>query len=221
MLILARDRGAGAQGASQDDRPGSGAVQRGAHAHSTCCQRVLSVWGATIACVCVFYLARCCQNLYWGWCNRQLGSGIDWSFIQILLSSYKPINGIYTKMICWKKIERGAMEGIRRSLYMFGSIFEFQTDTFDFVHVERQIKRKELTMLWNMQALTFLRRPASARIIWSIWHVHARYCTLCHVIPRALYSAACFAFVIPTAGRAMLRLEAPRRAQSCSGFSVF
>ena len=61
---------------------------------------------------------------------------------------------------------------------------------------------------------------ASARIIWSIWHVHARYCTLCHVIPRALYSAACFAFVIPTAGRAMLRLEAPRRAQSCFGFSV-
>ena len=43
---------------------------------------------------------------------------------------------------------------------MFGSIFEIQTDTFDFVHVERQIKRKELTMLWNMQALTFLRRPS-------------------------------------------------------------
>ena len=64
MLILARDRGAGAQGASQDDRPGSGAVQRGALAHSTCCKRVLSVWGATIAFVCVFYLARCCQNLY-------------------------------------------------------------------------------------------------------------------------------------------------------------
>ena len=37
MLILARDRGAGAQGASQDDRPGSGAVQRGAHAYSKCC----------------------------------------------------------------------------------------------------------------------------------------------------------------------------------------
>ena len=133
----------------------------------------------------------------------------------------QPISGTYTKMICWKKIERGAMEDTRRSLCMFGSIFEIQTDTFDFVHVARQIKRKELTMLWNMQALTFLRRPASARIIWSIWHVHARYCTLCHVIPRALYSAACFAFLIPTAGGAMLRLEAPRRAQSCSGFSVF
>ena len=37
MLISARDRGAGAQGASQDDRPGSGAVQRGAHAYSKCC----------------------------------------------------------------------------------------------------------------------------------------------------------------------------------------
>ena len=50
-------------------------------------------------------------------------------------------------MFCWKKIEAGAMEITRRSLCMFGSIFEIQTDTFDFVHVERQIKRKELTML--------------------------------------------------------------------------
>ena len=58
-------------------------------------------------------------------------------------------------MFCWKE-----MEITQRSLCMFGSIFEIQTDTFDFVHVARQIKRKELTMLWNMQPLTFLRRPS-------------------------------------------------------------
>ena len=170
----------------------------------------------------MFYLTRCCQNLYWGWCNRQLGSGIDWSFIQILLSSHKTINGIYTKMFCWKKIETAAIwRTLGGACACLGASLKFKQTHLISCTWSGKSKEKSSQCSEICRRSHFCGVQASARIIWSIWHVHARYCTLCHVIPRALYSTACFAFLIPTAGRAILRLEAPRRAQSCPGFSVF
>ena len=168
--------------------------------------------------LCVFCLTRCCQYFYEGWCNRQLGSGVSFKYYcQVINLSLE-----YTqRWFVGKRLKEEPCRPLGGACACLGASLKFKQTRLISCTWRGKSKEKSSQCSEICRRSHFCGVQASARIIWSIWHVHARYCTLCHVIPRALYSAACFAFLIPTAGRTMLRLEAPRRAQSCSGFSVF